>query len=51
VAYLEGVLAEHRAVANAINARETAGAREAMRLHLERGRDHYRDLDPDLPVR
>jgi DNA-binding FadR family transcriptional regulator len=49
-AYLEGVLAEHRAVADAINEKDSDTAREAMRLHLKRGHDHYRDLDPDLPV-
>lgn len=49
-AYLEGVLAEHRSIADAIAARDVKIAREAMRRHLERGRDHYRDLDPELPV-
>jgi len=42
--YLEGVLGEHRTVADAINAKDATGARDAMRLHLERGRDHYRNL-------
>lgn len=49
-AYLAGVLEEHRAIARAVRARERAPAREAMRVHLERGRDRYRSLDPKLPV-
>lgn len=48
--YLNGVLAEHRSISDAIAACEVEAAREAMREHLERGRDHYRDLDPSLPV-
>lgn len=49
-AYLGGVLDEHRAIAEAIRDRDRAAAREAMRLHLERGRDRYRSIDPRMPV-
>ncbi len=48
--YLEGVLAEHRAVADAIKARDVEGARRAMRTHLERGQRRYSHIDPALPV-
>jgi DNA-binding FadR family transcriptional regulator len=40
--YLEGVQVEHRAIADAIRARDPAAARDAMRQHLSRGRERYR---------
>ena len=39
--YLERVRKEHDTIADAIAARDVAGARRAMRTHLKRGRDRY----------
>jgi GntR family transcriptional regulator, transcriptional repressor for pyruvate dehydrogenase complex len=43
-AYLETIQGEHRAIFAAINARDSAGARAAMRRHLVNGRERYRRL-------
>jgi DNA-binding FadR family transcriptional regulator len=43
-AYLEQVRREHRQVAEAIAAQDTAAARDAMRVHLEAARERYRRL-------
>lgn len=43
-AYLEQVRREHRQVAEAIAAGDSAGARDAMRGHLEAARERYRRL-------
>ncbi len=40
--YLQQLRKEHELIAKAIEARDVAGARRAMRLHLTRGRDRYR---------
>lgn len=49
-AYLDGVVAEHTAIFDAIEAGDAAGASEAMRVHLSRGRDRVRRLDQDTAV-
>lgn len=43
-AYLDQVAREHRAVIAAVAAGDAAGARAAMRTHLEAARDRYRRL-------
>lgn len=43
-AYLDRVQQEHRAIYDAIRAREPQAAREAMRRHLEKSRARYRRL-------
>lgn len=42
--YLQGVEAEHHAIAAAIEARDGEAAREATREHLRRGRERYRRI-------
>ncbi|MCC5973437.1 MAG: FadR family transcriptional regulator [Rubellimicrobium sp.] len=42
--YLRKIQDEHLSIADAVAAGDAAGARAAMRLHLEGSRDRYRDL-------
>jgi GntR family transcriptional repressor for pyruvate dehydrogenase complex len=50
-AYLEGVQAEHHAIADAIAARDAGAARAAARLHLEHAYERYRRLRELSPRR
>lgn len=43
-AYLRTLVAEHRAIAEAVLARDPAAARAAMRHHLARSRERYRGM-------
>jgi DNA-binding FadR family transcriptional regulator len=42
--YLEGIQVEHVAIHAALRGRDPAAARDAVRLHLTRSRDRYRQL-------
>lgn len=49
-AYLRTLVAEHRAIAAAIAARDPAAARAAMRDHLARSRERYRGMMRHTPA-
>jgi GntR family transcriptional regulator, transcriptional repressor for pyruvate dehydrogenase complex len=48
--YLKGVLGEHQQIAAAISRQDPPAAREAMRLHLERGRERYRRIAQEAGI-
>jgi len=48
--YLSRVLSEHQGIAEAIGAQDAESAREAMRQHLERGRERYRRMAEEAGI-